>query len=117
MRITDRSKDCHQIRGRMDFLDRSGKSRGRPSQGGGSRRHRRVSSKMGRAAAADSCIKPEQTKDELLQLMDCKIAKWRMPDDVQFVDAILHTATGKILETALRDQFKNYRFQTLDAKI
>ncbi len=57
-------------------------------------------------------MKPEQTvtKDELLQFMDGKIAKWWMPDDVQFVDAIPHTATGKILKTALRDQFKEYRF-------
>jgi fatty-acyl-CoA synthase len=31
-----------------------------------------------------------------------------MPDDVQFVEAIPHTATGKILKTALRDQFKDY---------
>jgi fatty-acyl-CoA synthase len=33
-----------------------------------------------------------------------------MPDDIVFVDAIPHTATGKILKTALRDQFKAYRF-------
>ncbi|MDB5485855.1 MAG: AMP-dependent synthetase and ligase, partial [Tardiphaga sp.] len=57
-------------------------------------------------------MKPEQTvtKDELLRYMDGKIAKWWMPDDVAFVDAIPHTATGKILKTALRDQFKDYRF-------
>jgi fatty-acyl-CoA synthase len=44
--------------------------------------------------------------------MDGKIAKWWMPDDVVFVDAIPHTATGKILKTALRDQFKTYSFPT-----
>jgi fatty-acyl-CoA synthase len=33
-----------------------------------------------------------------------------MPDDVAFVDGIPHTATGKILKMALRDQFKDYRF-------
>jgi fatty-acyl-CoA synthase len=42
--------------------------------------------------------------------MDGKIAKWWMPDDVVFVEGIPHTATGKILKTALRDQFKSYRF-------
>jgi len=31
-----------------------------------------------------------------------------MPDDVAFVDAIPHTATGKIQKTALRDRFKDY---------
>ena len=57
-------------------------------------------------------MKPEETvtREELLQFMDGKIAKWWMPDDVQFVEAIPHTATGKILKTALRDQFKDYRF-------
>ena len=40
--------------------------------------------------------------------MDGKIAKWWMPDDVVFVNEIPHTATGKILKTALRDQFKDY---------
>ena len=41
-----------QIRRRMDFLDRSGKSRGRPSQGRRSGRDRHRASQMGRAAAA-----------------------------------------------------------------
>ena len=31
-----------------------------------------------------------------------------MPDDVVFVSAIPHTATGNIEKTALRDQFKDY---------
>jgi fatty-acyl-CoA synthase len=62
-------------------------------------------------------LKPEQTAtpDEILKFMDGKIAKWWMPDDVVFVDAIPHTATGKILKTALRDQFKSYSFPTAAA--
>ena len=55
------------------------------------------------------------TKDELLGFMQGKIAKWWMPDDVVFVDEIPHTATGKILKTALRDQFKDYRLPTAEA--
>jgi fatty-acyl-CoA synthase len=50
------------------------------------------------------------TKEELLAFLEDKIAKWWMPDDVAFVDGIPHTATGKILKTALREQFKAYRF-------
>ncbi len=45
------------------------------------------------------------TREDILKYMDGKIAKWWMPDDVVFVDGIPHTATGKILKTALRDQF------------
>ncbi len=40
--------------------------------------------------------------------MKGKIANWWMPDDVVFVDEIPHTATGKILKTALRERFKDY---------
>jgi len=50
------------------------------------------------------------TREEILKFMEGKIAKWWMPDDVAFVDGIPHTATGKILKTALREQFKAYRF-------
>jgi len=50
------------------------------------------------------------TRENILQFMDGKIAKWWMPNDVVFVDGIPHTATGKILKTALRDQFKDYHF-------
>ena len=50
------------------------------------------------------------TREDILAFMEGKIAKWWMPDDVVFVDGIPHTATGKILKTALRDQFKAYRF-------
>lgn len=52
------------------------------------------------------------TKDEILAFMSGKIAKWWMPDDVVFVDEIPHTATGKILKTALREQFRDYRLPT-----
>jgi acyl-CoA synthetase (AMP-forming)/AMP-acid ligase II len=55
------------------------------------------------------------SKGDILKFMEGKIAKWWMPDDVVFVDAIPHTATGKILKTALRDQFKAYRFPTVAA--
>jgi acyl-CoA synthetase (AMP-forming)/AMP-acid ligase II len=51
----------------------------------------------------------EPTKDDLLGFMQGKVAKWWMPDDVVIVDEIPHTATGKILKTALREQFREYR--------
>ena len=48
------------------------------------------------------------SKQELLAFLNGKIANWWMPDDVAFVKEIPHTATGKILKTALRAQFKDY---------
>jgi 3-(methylthio)propionyl---CoA ligase len=52
------------------------------------------------------------TRDEILGFLKDKIAKWWMPDDVVFVSAIPHTATGKIQKTALRDQFRDYVLPT-----
>ena len=34
------------------------------------------------------------------------------PEAAQFVDSLPHTATGKLLKTALRDQYKDYRLQS-----
>lgn len=48
------------------------------------------------------------SRDELLDFMRGKIAAWWIPDDVVFVDQIPHTATGKILKTALRQAYKDY---------
>ncbi|WP_026380910.1 long-chain-fatty-acid--CoA ligase [Afifella pfennigii] len=47
------------------------------------------------------------TKEELLDFMAGKVAKWAVPDDVAFVDEIPHTATGKIQKTALRERFRD----------
>jgi fatty-acyl-CoA synthase len=52
------------------------------------------------------------TKEAVLAFLKDKIAKWWMPDDVVFVDAIPHTATGKIQKTALREQFRDYKLPT-----
>ena len=52
------------------------------------------------------------TKDAVLKYLEGKIAKWWMPDDVQFVKEIPLTATGKMQKTALRDQFKDYKLPT-----
>ena len=59
-------------------------------------------------------LKPGQsaTRDDILDYLKGKIAKWWMPDDVQFVAEIPHTATGKIQKTALRERFGAYRLPT-----
>jgi acyl-CoA synthetase (AMP-forming)/AMP-acid ligase II len=51
----------------------------------------------------------EVTREELLAFYDGKLAKWQVPDDVAFVDAIPLGATGKMQKIKLRDQFKDYR--------
>ncbi len=49
------------------------------------------------------------TREELLKFFDGRIAKWWIPDDVVFVEQLPHTATGKLLKTKLREDFKNHK--------
>ncbi|MEI7783160.1 MAG: 3-(methylthio)propionyl-CoA ligase [Betaproteobacteria bacterium] len=53
------------------------------------------------------------TREQLFAFYEGKIAKWQIPDDVVFVDAIALGATGKILKTRLREQLKDYRLPGL----
>jgi fatty-acyl-CoA synthase len=46
------------------------------------------------------------TAAEILAHFEGRIAKWQIPDDVAFVDAIPLGATGKIQKNKLREQFK-----------
>ncbi|SHG77503.1 3-(methylthio)propionyl-CoA ligase [Massilia sp. CF038] len=52
------------------------------------------------------------TRDELLHFYDGKIAKFWMPDDVVFIDALPMGATGKVQKNKLREQFKEYKLPT-----
>ena len=49
------------------------------------------------------------SKDQMLAWFDGKIPKWWLPNDVIFVDALPHTATGKIRKVELRQQFADYQ--------
>ena len=57
-------------------------------------------------------LKPGASADSaaLLAHLTGKIAKWWLPDAVEFVDEIPHTATGKILKTELRLRFADFKF-------
>ena len=52
----------------------------------------------------------ELTGEEVLKFMEGKIAKWWIPEAVEFVDEIPHTATGKIQKVELREIFKDFEF-------
>ncbi len=50
------------------------------------------------------------TREDIIAFYEGKIAKWQVPDDVLFVDAIPLGATGKMQKAKLREQFKDYKF-------
>ena len=41
-----------------------------------------------------------------------RVAHWWLPDDVQCVPALPHTATGKLNKVKLREQFREHRLPT-----
>ncbi len=51
------------------------------------------------------------TSAEILAHLSGRVAKWWLPDEILFVDELPHTATGKLLKTALRRQYANYRMR------
>ena len=53
------------------------------------------------------------TRDQLLDFLGGKVAKWWVPDDVAFVGELPHTATGKLLKMKLRETFRNYRLREM----
>lgn len=54
----------------------------------------------------------EVSRDGLLAFYEGKIAKWQIPDDVVFVEAIPLGATGKMQKMTLRQQLKDYVLPT-----
>ena len=61
-----------------------------------------------------ACVAPfpqfrdEITKDEILEFLAPKVAKWWLPDDVVFIEAVPKTSVGKFNKRALRERFKDY---------
>ena len=47
------------------------------------------------------------TKDDVIDFLTDKVAKWWLPDEVVFADELPHGATGKLLKYELRDKYEN----------
>jgi fatty-acyl-CoA synthase len=50
------------------------------------------------------------TRDEALDFLKSRVAKWWLPNDVVFVEQLPHTATGKLLKTKLREDFGKHEW-------
>jgi fatty-acyl-CoA synthase len=53
-------------------------------------------------------FKDQITKEELLEFLTPRVAKWWLPDDIVFIESVPKTSVGKFNKRALREQFKNY---------
>lgn len=48
------------------------------------------------------------SKEDLLEFLAGRVAKWWLPDDITFVEELPHTATGKLQKTKLREQYRDH---------
>ena len=48
------------------------------------------------------------SKEDLIKHLEGHFAKWQMPDDVVYEDALPLTATGKVSKLTLRQKYENY---------
>jgi fatty-acyl-CoA synthase len=55
-------------------------------------------------------------KDELLAMIAGKVAKWWLPDDVQMLEELPHTATGKLNKLALRARYQDHLMDSAKAQ-
>ena len=51
----------------------------------------------------------EVTAEAIRDHLRNHVAKWWLPDEILFVDGLPHSATGKLLKTALRVQYRDHR--------
>ncbi len=57
----------------------------------------------------------EVTREELLGYLATKVIKWWLPNDIEFVAELPHTATGKVQKKTLRELYKDRRFEASPA--
>ena len=52
----------------------------------------------------------EVSAKDVRRHLEQHVARWWLPDAIEFVDELPHTATGKLSKLTLRKQFSDYRF-------
>jgi fatty-acyl-CoA synthase len=113
MAITDRTKDVIKSGGEwISSIDVENAAMGHPQVAEAAvigRFHPRWSERPLLVVVRDKGGE-DLTGEEVLQFLEGKIAKWWIPEAVEFIDEIPHTATGKIQKVALREIFKDFEF-------
>ena len=52
------------------------------------------------------------TKDQIMEFLTDRVAKWWLPGDVAFVESLPKTSVGKFAKRELREQFKDFRWSS-----
>jgi fatty-acyl-CoA synthase len=59
-------------------------------------------------------VHPDQelTREELIEFLEPRVAKWWLPDDVVFIDEVPKTSVGKFSKKHLRERFADHQLPT-----
>ena len=59
-------------------------------------------------------VRPESavTKEQIYEYLGTRFAKWWMPDEIVFIDAVPKTSVGKFDKKVLRERFKDFQLPT-----
>jgi len=57
------------------------------------------------------------TEGGIRDFLSKEVAKWWLPDAIEFVEELPHTATGKLSKKDLRDKYRDYRFANAEAMV
>ena len=59
-----------------------------------------------------ACVVPREgvdlTREQVLEHLSTRVAKWQVPDDVVFIDEVPKTSTGKFSKKTLREKFAGH---------
>jgi fatty-acyl-CoA synthase len=55
----------------------------------------------------------EPSAERVRETLSASVAKWWLPDEILFVDALPHTGTGKLLKTELRERYRHHKLPGL----
>ena len=112
MQITDRSKDVIKSGGEwISSIDLENAAMGHPAvfeAGVIGRYHPKWEERPLIAVVLNEGA--QLTYEDLNDYLADKVAKWWLPDGMEIVAELPHTATGKISKKDLREQFKDYQF-------
>jgi fatty-acyl-CoA synthase len=54
---------------------------------------------------------------EIRSHLSSEVARWWLPDAIEFVEDLPHTATGKLSKKDLRDRYRDYRFANVEMMV
>ncbi len=62
-------------------------------------------------------VKPGEslTAEEVIEHLEPRVAKWWLPDAVEFIDEVPKTSVGKFSKKTLRDKFAGYKFDNSES--